>query len=133
MQSSIINILALGICKCLEGKDLVLFTFVPPRSLTQGLVYMTLNKYLLDWILFEKELWEHYIKDWVYYKTRKREMLILTVLGSVYVILMLSQRLRDNLSPETKPCSFSQRKSDFPHRFSEIMSYPLLNALKIMS
>lgn len=116
MKRMLINNFSQGICKLLEGKDLVLFTFVPPHSLAQGLVYMSLNKHLLDWILFEKELWEHYIKDWVYYKTRKREMLILTVPGSVYVILMLSQRLKDNQSQETKPCSLLQREGEFPHR-----------------
>lgn len=78
---------------------------------------------MLGWILFGKELWEHSIKDGVYYETRKREMLILTVPGSVYVILMLSERLGDNQSWETKPCSFFQlKKSELPRRFREIMA-----------
>lgn len=58
-------------------------------------------------------------------------MLILTVSGSVYVILMSSQRLGDDQSPVMKLCSLFQRESEFPQRFSEIMSYLLLNVLKL--
>lgn len=56
MQILVINKISQYICKLLEGKDIVLFTFVPPHSLTQGLLYMTLNKKLLDLTPFVKEL-----------------------------------------------------------------------------
>lgn len=51
-------------------------------------------------------------------------MLILTVPGSMYVILMFSQQLRDNQSQETKAYSLLQGRHNILHRFSEIISYP---------